>query len=57
MVQLQKIKDNREIENPVLRHMVTYTAENEIQFVFIVLKDNEQKGVIIVKKMTKRNFK
>lgn len=47
MVQLQELQSKNEIKNPVLKHMVDYTKEEDRVFLFAVVKDGEQKGVMI----------
>lgn len=47
MVQLRELHNKEEVKNHVLKQMVEYTKETERIFLFAVVKDDVQKGIMI----------
>lgn len=47
MVQLKELTGTTEITNPVLRNMVNFTDESKLHFLYAVVKDGVQKGIMV----------
>lgn len=57
MIQLKEVKDVKYITNPVLQSMLKYTDENEVLSIVLVIHNEEEKGMFVLRNNKETNPK